>query len=282
MAADARAIDPDDPDRRIVAPKGGDELTDLGLAFNVLLGRLHESSERQRRFTGDASHQLRTPLAALLGQIEIALRRERTAEEYRDALMTAQAKATHLQRIIEALLFLTRANADAALEHRERLDLAAWLTEHVAAWTDHPRFRDIRLVGVRASLPVTTHPILLGEVVNILLDNACQYTPPGSDITLTLCREEESVRLEVRDRGPGISEADLAHIFAPFFRTAAALQANKGGVGLGLSIAHRLAETLGSPLSVVSHLGEGSCFVLAFSLDDHQTETEPSQDKGGR
>ena len=91
MATDARAVDPNHPDRRISTPKSGDELTDLGLAFNDLLDRLHESSERQRRFTGDASHQLRTPLAALLGQIEIALRRERSAEEYREVLTTAQS-----------------------------------------------------------------------------------------------------------------------------------------------------------------------------------------------
>jgi signal transduction histidine kinase len=91
MAEDARAVDPTDPARRLPVPGGEDELTDLGAAFNGLLDRLHEAAERHRRFAGDASHQLRTPLAALLGQIEIALRRDRTPGEYRDVLTTAQA-----------------------------------------------------------------------------------------------------------------------------------------------------------------------------------------------
>jgi signal transduction histidine kinase len=264
MATDARDVDPNDPDRRIITPKSGDELTDLGLAFNDLLDRLHESSERQRRFTGDASHQLRTPLAALLGQIEIALRRQRSAEEYREALSTAQAKATHLQRIIESLLYLTRANSEASIPNWERLDLKVWLGEYLATWSDHPRFRDIRVVGVDHSVPMMSHPILLGEIVHILLDNACQYSTPGSDITLKLSRGEESVRLEVCDRGAGISEDDMAHIFTPFFRTTDALRANKGGVGLGLSIARRLTAALGATLGVTSRIGQGSVFSIAF------------------
>jgi signal transduction histidine kinase len=265
MADDARAVDPTDSTRRLVTPGGGDELTDLARAFNGLLDRLHESAERHRRFAGDASHQLRTPLAALLGQIEVALRRPRSAEDYRDVLTTAQAKADHLRRIVDALLYLTRAGA-AGLPQPEHFNLADWLPGHLQEWAGHPRFGDIRPSVTKAPLPVVTQPVLLGEVVNVLLDNACRYSPPGSPITVALAHADGSARIEVADSGTGIAAADLPQVFTPFFRTTDALGANKQGVGLGLSIARRLAEALGGDLSVTSRPGEGSRFVVTLAL----------------
>jgi signal transduction histidine kinase len=267
MSDDARAIDPTEADRRIVQPAGGDELTDLAVAFNGLLDRLHESAERHRRFAGDASHQLRTPLTALLGQIEVALRRDRTADEYREVLATAQAKATHLQRIVEALLFLTRSGSEAAVPQREPVDLAAWLPTYLQQWAGHQRFGDIRLMGVDHPLLVATHPVMLGEAMNVLVDNACRYSPAGCPITISLSDEGGSARVEVADRGPGIAAADLPQVFTPFFRTTEALKANRQGVGLGLSIARRLIEALGGELGVSSELGVGSRFVVTLPIE---------------
>jgi signal transduction histidine kinase len=264
MAADARAIDPTDPARRIDAPADGDELTDLGLSFNGLLDRLHESAERHRRFAGDASHQLRTPLAALLGQVEIALRRERTAGEYRDALTSAHAQATQLHRIIEALLYLTRAAADAGVPRREPLGLASWLSSQLQQWANHPRAADLHLADTGDNPSVLSHPVLLGEVVNVLIDNACRYSAAGSLITLTIAHADGLARLQVADQGQGISANDLSQIFTPFFRTTDAMRANRKGMGLGLSIARRLAEALGGNLSVTSRVGCGSCFVVTL------------------
>lgn len=266
MAADARAVDPADPHRRIGIPSGGDELTDLGNAFNGLLDRLHESLERQRRFAGDASHQLRTPLAAMLGQIEVTLRRERGNEEYVQALRTTQKIGGHLQRIIEALLFLQRADADAMVLQQERIDLTQWLPAHLATWADHPRRADMVLAGIEGSVPVISHPVLLGEILNILLDNACHYSISGSRITITISRLGDEACIEVRDQGQGIADADLPRIFSPFFRTTPALRANRGGVGLGLSIAQRLCTALGGRLRVSSRLGEGSCFEVGLPI----------------
>ena len=201
-----------------------------------------------------------------MGQIEIALRRERTAVEYRDVLNAANANAARLQRIIESLLYLTRADAEALLPDSHTFDLARWLREHLLTWSYHSRFPDIRIAGSEDPIPVTSHPILLGELVNILLDNACRYSTAGSDISMTLIRTGSSVRLEVADRGLGISESDLIHLFTPFFRSSEALRVNKGGVGLGLSIARRLAEVLGDSLSMTSRVASGSCFVVSIPV----------------
>src|SRR5262249_55252998 len=113
MAEAAGAMTAADRDQRLPIPGTGDELDALAGSFNGLLPRLHEEVERQKRFTGDASHQLRTPLAALLGQVEVALRRERPAEDYRRTLADVHEEADRLRQIVESLLFLARAESEA-------------------------------------------------------------------------------------------------------------------------------------------------------------------------
>src|SRR5205823_3481660 len=138
------AIRADNLDHRLPVATAGDELTELGTAFNDLLARLQTSFAQQRQFTGDASHQLRTPLTAVLGQIEVALRRDRSAEEYRQVLATVHGQAGQLRRIVESLLFLARADAESRLPDLEILEASAWLAEHVTAWEAQPRYADLR------------------------------------------------------------------------------------------------------------------------------------------
>ena len=131
MASVAASIAPENLGDRLPVPNPADELRALALSFNGLLARFQNSYEQQRRFTGDASHQLRTPLAAMLGQIEVALRRERNAADYRAALTTAQAQAVRLQGIVESLLFLARADCEALRPTLRNIDLGLWLRETV-------------------------------------------------------------------------------------------------------------------------------------------------------
>jgi heavy metal sensor kinase len=265
MAASTRAMDAADLGRRLPAVATGDELEELSRAFNGLLDRVQESFERQRRFTGDASHQLRTPLTALLGQVEVALRRERTPEEYRQVLATVQRQAVHLGRIVEALLFLARAAAEARLPDLVPISLEAWLVEHLRTWSEHPRAADLRLE--RAPAPparVEVQPALLGELVNILIANACKYSVPGSPIALRLAHADGLVRLSVEDQGCGIAAEDLPHLGQPFFRSAEARRRGIAGVGLGLAIARRLAEAFGGTLAIASREGVGSQFTVSL------------------
>src|SRR5207248_1878113 len=148
MAGAARIMSAADLDQRLPAPGSRDELEDLGRAFNGLLGRLQESFERQRRFTGDASHQLRTPLTAILGQIEVVLRRDRPAEDYQRVLTLVQQQAAHLRQMVEMLLFLARADAEARLPHLETLDLARWVPAHLQSWSAHARQADFKTEDV--------------------------------------------------------------------------------------------------------------------------------------
>jgi heavy metal sensor kinase len=263
MAAAARGMDAHDLEQRLPALASGDELEDLNHAFNSLLDRLQESFERQRRFSGDASHQLRTPLAAILGQIEVAMRRQRPADEYQRVLATVHQKADHLRRIVDALLFLTRADGEARLPDREAVELKEWLPTQLRTWSEHDRAKDIALECAGGdSCRALAQPVLLSELLNILLDNAYKYSSPGTPIAVRLRREEQAVLLQVEDHGCGIEANDLPHLFTPFYRAAATRRSGIVGVGLGLAIAQRLADACGGVLTVTSRLGQGSCFSL--------------------
>jgi two-component system, OmpR family, sensor kinase len=263
MAAEAATMNAVDLDVRLQPAGTGDELDDLGAAFNGLLGRLEAAFERQRRFTGDAAHQLSTPLTVLLGQLEVALRRSRLAEEYRAAIEEAHAHAIRLRQIVEMLLFLARPEADAMLPATDVVDLNAWLMDHVSRWKSHPRAADLR-VEVREDkvARAAVAPALLSQLLDNLLDNACKYSTAGTAVTIGLDTSAEGILLRVEDIGVGIPREDLAHIFEPFYRSPEARRLGKPGVGLGLAVARRIAEALGGMLTVESEPGRGSRFTL--------------------
>ena len=253
MAAAASVIDAALWQQRLPVEPSRDELQELGSAFNGLLDRLHESYDRQKRFTGEASHQLRTPLTSMLGHIDVTLRRDRSPDEYRDTLNIVRRQADHLSKIVDALLFLARADSDAATPESETVDVANWLREYATSWQQHPRAADLRfttnnLDGVTLHVPTT----FLAEILNTLLTNACQYSDPGSTVTLTATCDDDHLRIEIIDHGFGIALADRPHLFNPFFRAKSAQLRGIPGTGLGLSIAQRLAKTLNATLAVTS------------------------------
>jgi heavy metal sensor kinase len=263
MSDAARAMDATDLGRRLPDPGTADELATLQRAFNGLLDRVQEAFERQRRFTGDASHQLRTPLTVMLGQLEVSLRRDRPAEEYRRVLALIEDQAGRLRRIVEALLFLARADADADLAALELVDLNAWLDQHLQGWSGHARAGDLQRFGATADpIAVRVQSLLLGQLLDNLLENAFKYSLPGTPVMVALRHDATSAVLEVQDAGPGIAADELPHIFEPFYRGASARHQPGGGVGLGLAVARRIATALGGTLRVDSAPGRGSRFTL--------------------
>lgn len=263
MANAVRGITVDDLGERLPLPHPQDELHELASSFNGLLTRLQESFERQKRFTGEASHQLRTPLSGMLGQIEVALRRERAPEDYRHVLATAHAQAERLRGIVESLLFLARADAEAGLPSPEPLELTSWLNGHRAVWEALARRADIRLES-RCPGPVWVfaHRELLEQAVDNLVDNACKYSELATPIVLAMARDDRYAVLSVQDHGCGISDADLQHVFEPFFRSSDARRRGIGGVGLGLAVTARTVAALGGRVEAQSRPGEGSRFSI--------------------
>ncbi|MGE3809246.1 MAG: ATP-binding protein [Gemmataceae bacterium] len=261
MVQAARSITAAELSRRLPEPGTRDELDDLARVCNELLGRLEDAFTSQRRFTGDASHQLRTPLTALLGQIEVARRKPRSGEEYRELLDGLHEEAGRLRQIVEGLLFLARADADAIAPELETLDLSNWLPGYFAKWAAQSRGGDLQL-HVEPACRVRAHPPLIAQLLDNLLENACKYSPPGSSITLSSIRQGHIVELTVGDEGWGMSPDEAARVFDPFYRSARARNSGCGGVGLGLPIAQRIAALSGGMITLTSQPGSGSHFCI--------------------
>lgn len=261
MAAAARAMGGDDPAGRLSAGPAADELADLAAAFNGLLDRLGEAFARERRFTGEASHQLRTPVAAMIGQVEVALRRDRDPAEYRRILGLVLDQAGRLRRVVDALLFLARAHGAGPPVEVDPVELAGWVRDRLGAWAAHPRAADVRFEAVPGeAVRAAVHHDLWGEAVAALVDNALKYSEPGTPVVVRAGRDGAAAWVEVEDRGVGIPGGELGQVFQPFFRSAAARRRGVPGVGLGLAVAARIAAAHGGTIRVRSVPGEGSTF----------------------
>lgn len=279
MAQKARSLQ-QSPDSRVMldVPRNNDELTELGQAFNQLLATLRDSIERQQRFAGDASHQLRTPLTAMLAAVDVAARHERSPEEYQRILAVVQRRGRDLQQIVEILLALTRQNLGAEALQGELFDLNAWCRERVDLWQSHRRRADIHLQLCATSPFVRLQPTLLGQVFDNLLDNACKYSDVGSPITIRTLMQDAQAVISIEDRGYGIPREDLDQILEPFFRSANARGSGEPGSGLGLTVAMRLAGIFAGRLQVESVEGRGSSFRIAIPLAvaSHSLVPEPA------
>lgn len=272
MATSARTIRrKPEPSATLDVPPTRDELEDLGQAFNELLTDLRESLERQRRFTGDASHQLRTPLTAMLASVEVALRHDRSPTEYQRVLEVVRRRGGQLRQIIESLLFLARADGTTLLSAPESLDLNDWCKTWFDSWGEHSRAGDFSFRASPEPARTTTHPVLLGHVLDNLLDNACKYSEPGTPIGVSVEVAPTHVCVIISDSGCGIGKDQQSVIFEPFYRTNESRWQGKSGIGLGLSIVKRLVTILGAKVEVMSEPGKGSDFRVLLPADQEIT-----------
>lgn len=238
-----------------------DELAEMGAAFNKLLDDLQVAYERQQRFTGDAAHQLRTPLTVLQGQIDVALRRPRSSEEYCQTLELLRGQSMEMHQVVEGLLFLARAEGEGAIPSFEEGDLETWIEQYASRWRSHPRWDDLTL-KLNPGCRVATSWSLLGQLFDNLVINAFKYSDPGTPVTVTVQAIHDGMALDVQDQGRGISPQDQKELFIPFFRAESVRQSGIPGTGLGLPIAARIAVALNGRIECVSDLGIGSRFRL--------------------
>lgn len=245
-----------------ISVKGKDELARLAKTINGLLDRLQASIESERRFINDASHELRTPLTVLRGEIEVALRRDRDAEEYKRLLAKAISRIDEMSQIVDGLLTMARLGKGAPLNY-EDINAMELCFEARERLREAFRAKNIEVtILADGDLFVRGDRIKLRQLLVNLLDNAIKFSQPGSKIELTSTREPGGVFMSVKDAGIGISEEDLPHIFERFYRGSASRKTGSPGSGIGLSVARLIAEAHGGLISVQSELGKGSSFTL--------------------
>jgi signal transduction histidine kinase len=272
LVESAQRLDASNPGWVLAEVGTRDELDDLRRAFNDLLARLREAYDRQRRFSGEASHQLRTPVAVMIGHLEVAQRYERSSEEYRRVIQLAHKRSVELGQIVESLLFLGRADT-ATLTKAERIDLNGWLMNFLENRPDCARSCDIVLQSrTQNSIWIKAQPLLLGQLVENLLDNACKYSLPGKPIILSTAVETGIAVIAVEDSGCGISCADLTRIFEPFFRASSTVDRRAPGAGLGLAVVERIARAFGGTVTARSEIGCGSRFEVRLPMIEFSNE----------
>jgi heavy metal sensor kinase len=262
----AREIEASDLNRRIeVTTK--DELGRLAATINHMIARLEKAFLRQKELTGDASHELRAPLAVIQAEATLALQRERDPKSYQKSLAVITDEADHMSTIIGQLLFLARADYAKEQAHLETLELAPFLHDLGNSFeplcTDKQQTLNMDQIG---SAAITGDKNLLRRVVMNLLLNAIQYTPEGGVITVSLTSREGMARICISDTGIGISEENLPHIFKRFYRVDKARSRESGGSGLGLAICTQIVDLHQGQIEVSSQLDQGTCFVVSIPL----------------
>jgi heavy metal sensor kinase len=271
ISATAAAISATNLSGRIEAAQLDNELTGLAGVLNDMFSRLQDEFSRQARFTADASHELRTPVALLHSQIELALNRRRTPEEYREALETCQRASTRLRSLLDGLITLARADAGKLALAFQPVDLVA-LVEEVAARhrADAGRARvDITTTLPGAPVEVKGDPTSLARLLENLLTNAIRHTADGGRIEISLTADRQEAVLSVADTGCGIPEDDLPHIFERFYRVDKARSRSSGGSGLGLAICQSIVEAHSGTIGCTSKLDEGTTFVVRLPISQH-------------
>jgi two-component system, OmpR family, heavy metal sensor histidine kinase CusS len=261
----ARAIHADNLGERMVTDGLPTELLALADTFNQMLDRLEQSFGRLSRFSADIAHELRTPVNNLRGEIEVALGKTRTSEEYQDVLGSNLEECGRLTRLIDSLLFLARAENPQTQVGKEDIDVVAEMATVCAYYEAAASEKGVRLVvvGTKGMYAAVNRPLFQRAIGN-LVANAIFHTPSGGSVTLASCSDAGSVRVEVSDTGCGIPSEYLPDVFDRFFRGDPARTSSGGNVGLGLAIVKSIAELHGGSVAIASEVGRGAQVTLSF------------------
>ena len=265
MRAEAAEISAGEPGRRIPVPNTDDELARLGETLNAMLDRLEGALERERRFVDDASHELRTPLSNLKAGLELALRRSRTADELEAEVRSAAEETDRLSRLAEDLLVLARADRGRLPIRREPVDVASLVGGTVGSFAALAAERRVGIdVHVPEELRAEVDEVRVRQALGNLLDNGLHAAPAGGRVSVAAERRNGSLRLEVRDSGPGFPREFLPVAFEAFTRPDAGRSRPDGGAGLGLAIVAAVAQAHGGSVSAENLPGGGASVVVSI------------------
>lgn len=252
---------------RIAMTSPDREIRSLMRTLNKMFNDLESSIQAQKRFTADASHELRIPLTILRGEIEVALRHERSPHEYQDIMRQQLDIIERMQRIVDGLLELARADAGLLDLAHEDVDLSLLVEEvgqhHLALLSSKDVHLDMQVVD---GLAVIGDEHRLSRVLFNLMNNAYKHAPINSLVTLKAYASSDQAIIEVQDQGPGIGPEHIQRIFDRFYRSDEARSREAGGAGLGLAISKRIVEAHGGHIEVDSKLGEGTTFRIRLPL----------------
>jgi len=267
ITQEARTIEAQDLSRRLPVTNPQDEIGQLTRVLNSLLSRLEATFAQMLRFTADAAHELRTPLAVLRCGMEVTVSKARSPTEHQQALATYIGEVAHLARIVDDLFMLARADAGKQELVRAELSLSGLVCEMYEQVEIMAEVKELHVsLSVSDEVSVLGDRLRLKQLLFNLVDNAMKYTPAGGTIRIAVDREASWARVTVEDSGIGIPVADLPHIFDRFYRVEKARSFDGTGGGLGLSICQWIAQAHGGQITVQSRVRYGSIFTVSLPL----------------
>jgi len=262
ITSTARAITASNLSDRIPLTGSHDELQRLAETVNGMLDRLEQSFTRMARFTADASHELRTPIAFIRTTAEVLLRRSRPDVELRQGIRDIEAESVRMTALLDNMLALARADAGVEACTLQPVDIGAVVVKACRTAAAFAQLKGLELsaASFEPGIEVEGDVALLERLFASLLDNAVKYTPAGGRIDVAIESALDRVCIVVRDTGIGISPEDVPRLFERFYRSDKARSRDSGGSGLGLSIARWIVDAHRGSISVDSHPGTGSEF----------------------
>ncbi|MBC7544090.1 MAG: HAMP domain-containing protein [Candidatus Sericytochromatia bacterium] len=265
MTATVDALEATDLRRRVDG-ESNDEIGRLAKTFNRLLERLEKAFDAQQRFISDASHELRSPLTAIRGHVQLMQKRgQSNPEVLHSGLATVQREAERVSRLVDDLLLLARGQSTGAMGQGPPTDMRPVVREMVEAYV--PLHGNLSL----APLPTETflvpvEPDRFRQVLLNLLSNALRETPADKPVVVGWQREGDNAVLSIRDAGPGIPADHLPHLFERFYRVETSRERNRGGTGLGLAIVAAIVQATDATVKVTSELDQGTTFAVRWPI----------------
>jgi two-component system, OmpR family, heavy metal sensor histidine kinase CusS len=254
-------IGPTHLNERIAPEQWPPELQPLACAFDEMLNRLEDSFTRLSQFSADLAHELRTPIANIRGEAEVALTRPRDTTEYREVVESTVAECERLSGIVDNLLFLTRAEeADRKVE-ATAFDGRAAIEKIATYYQTIAEERNINILCVGEG-EITAEPLLFNRALSNLLDNSLRFTPEGGTISITLAKSANGMEVAVSDNGTGIAEEHLPRLFDRLYRVDPSR--SSGGAGLGLALVKSIVQLHGGSVAIASKPSEGTKVAIFF------------------
>jgi len=253
---------------RLPLPPGQDEIRDLTLTINFMLDNIESSFNEIRQFTADVSHELRNPLSAVKGEIEVAVSRKRDAADYRETLHNCLERIDDLIKMVNDLFLISRFDAKKYDLKLSRINLAELLGEMYDFFLPIAQEKNIHFFIERCDTvfaSVDRHKIL--QLLSNLMDNAVKFTPENQSITMSLIEHSHEAELNVSDSGIGIPESDLENIFKRFYQVDPSRSGDDRGAGLGLHICKRIAEVHGGSIAATRNKTKGATFTVMLPLN---------------
>ena len=252
-------------DKRLALESYGKEINELGLILNEMVDNIKRSMESQKRFTADVSHEIRSPLTSLRGNIEVALRKKRPPEEYEEVLRNNLSDVIRLTRLTDNLLFLSRAENKILALRRQWFDVKHMLESVIEGFREKAMVEGLAIIeDYQNELELNGDIELLEQAFSNIIDNGMKYTPRGGSITIKSREEGDVVKMSVSDTGIGIPEDQIPHIFERFYRVDREQSRRLGGTGLGLAITHWIIRAHNGEISVTSTVDKGTEFTITL------------------